>query len=84
MDEKPHCLQFKFPIPKKSIHIPRFSINRIGRRSTVATITRTPKILVIMMPIFEETHKAALKKFSCHVTASNQLCNLLLTQEDPQ
>jgi len=40
MKEKLNCLQFKFSIPEKLIYIPRFSVNRISRRSTVATKTR--------------------------------------------
>jgi len=37
-EEKPNCYPIKFSIPQKSIHIQRFSVNRIGR---IPTITAT-------------------------------------------
>jgi len=42
MEEKLKCLQFKYPIPEKSVHNPRFLINWIRKRSTITTKTRSP------------------------------------------
>jgi len=41
MGEKPNHHQFKLPIPKKSVHILKFLVYRIGRISIIAAKTQT-------------------------------------------
>ena len=71
MEEKSNHLHFKPSIPEKSVHVLRFSFNRIDRRSTVSTTTRSPKIPIIMMPEFEEMQDAIFEIQPTDATTSN-------------
>jgi len=68
MEEKLNGLQFKFSIPKKPVHISKFSVNRISRRSIIAA--KTTYLPIIMSPGFEKAHNLIPDK-------SNRLMRLL-------
>jgi len=64
MEEKPNSLQFKFSIPEKAVHIPRFfgqpNQQKINRRRQ----NMKPYLPVIITPGFEEIKDLTLERSS--------------------